>query len=124
MLGTMPEEMYLQSYRKKQNGAGWRTSSYFFIEVNLTWWIIIVVQLPVFLLTSFSCLELCFFVSGGLSSADWSVRRLGGGGSMPTTDGTAAAHSEIGVTRRSRQRKVLENRDLCRIVGSFIPKPL
>ena len=71
-------------------------------------------------------LELCCL--GGLSSADWSVRRLGGGGLMPTTDDTAAAHADIpssGVTpRRSRQRRVLENRDLCRIVGSYIPKPL
>ena len=70
-------------------------------------------------------LELCFL--GGLSSADWSVRRLSGGGSMHNTDGTATAHSDIvssGVTRRSTQSKVLENRDLCRIVGSYIPKPL
>ena len=75
----------------------------------------------------------CVFL-GGLSSADWSVCRLGGCGSMPTTDdGTATAHSAhsahsdiplSGVSRRSRQRKVLENRDLCRIVGSFIRKPL
>ena len=68
----------------------------------------------------------CVFL-GGLSSADWSVRRLGGGGSMPTTDGTAAAHSDIpslGEFLRGRQSKVLENRDLCRIVGSYIPKPL
>ena len=67
-------------------------------------------------------LELCFL--GGLSSADWSSRRLGGCGSMPTTDGTAAAHSGIpspGVTLMSRQkRKVFENRDLCRIVGLYL----
>jgi hypothetical protein len=46
---------------------------------------------------------------------------------MPTTDGTAAAHSNIpssGVVRRSRQRKVLENRDLCRIVSCYIPSYL
>ena len=46
------------------------------------------------------------------------------GGSMPATDGPAIAHSDIlssGVTRRSRQRKVLENRDLCRIVVAYIP---
>ena len=67
------------------------------------------------------------FFPGGLSSADWSVRRLGGGGSMPTTDGTAAALSNIpspGIILNGRQSKVLENRDLCRIVGSYIPKPL
>ena len=46
---------------------------------------------------------------------------------MPTTDGTATAHSNIpssGVTRRSRQRYVLENRDLCRIVSCYIPSYL
>ena len=128
MLCTMLKKMCLQSYRKKQNGAGWWTSSYFFTQVNLTWWIIVVVHLPEVLLKSFSWLELCFFFSGGLSSADWSVRRLGGGGSMmPTTDGTAAAPSTIpspDVTLNGRQNKLLENRDLCRIVGSYIPKPL
>ena len=98
---------------------GGELGSYFFIQVNLTWWIIVVVQY-LFKLKLLCCL-------GGLSSADWSVRRLGGGGLMPTTDGTAAAHADIlspGVTPRSRQRKVLENRDLCRIVGSYIPKPV
>ena len=45
MLCTMPEERCLQSYRKKQNGAGWRTSSYFFIQVNLTYLRIVIVQL-------------------------------------------------------------------------------
>ena len=46
---------------------------------------------------------------------------------MPTTDGTATAHSKMpssAVTRRSRQRKVLENRDLCRIVSCYIPSYL
>ena len=50
---------------------------------------------------------------------------------MPTTtDGTTAAlpeiipSSEVITTRRSTQRKVFENRDLCRIVGSFIPELL
>jgi hypothetical protein len=47
---------------------------------------------------------------------------------MPTTDGhTATAHLDIllsGVTLNGTQSKVLENRDLCRIVGSYIPKPL
>ena len=62
---------------------------------------------------------------GGLSAADWSVRRIGSGGSMPTTDGTiiAAAVPDIpssGNTRSSSMIKVLENRDLCRIVASFI----
>ena len=68
--------------------------------------------------------------SGGLSAADWSVRRIGGGGSMPTTDGTTAAAAAAltyipssRVTLRGRQSKVLENRDLCRIVTSYsIPK--
>ena len=41
MLCIMPEERCLQSYRKKQNGAGWRTSSYFFTQVNLIWWSIV-----------------------------------------------------------------------------------
>ena len=62
---------------------------------------------------------------GGLSSADWSVRRLGGGGSMPTTGDSLAAcipPPSTGVTRRTKQSKVLENRDLCRIVASFLPK--
>ena len=60
-------------------------------------------------------------------SADWSVRRLDGGGSMPNRDGTSTAHPTIpssGVTVNGRQSKVLENRDLCRIVGFYIPKPL
>ena len=60
--------------------------------------------------------------SGGLSVADWSVRRLGGGGSMPATDGTTAAVPDIpstGFTLSGRQSKVLENRDLCRIVTSY-----
>ena len=65
-------------------------------------------------------LKLCFI--GGLSSVDWSIRWLGGGGSMPPTEGTATAHSDI--TLSVRQSKVLENRDLCRIVGSYIPKLL
>ena len=66
--------------------------------------------------------------SGGLSVADWSVRRLGGGGSMPATDGTTAAVvpyiPSTGFTLSGRQsKKVLENRDLCRIVASYsIPK--
>jgi hypothetical protein len=42
---------------------------------------------------------------------------------MPTTDGptTASIPPSTGVTRRSKQSKVLENRDLCRIVSSFLP---
>ena len=66
--------------------------------------------------------------SGGLSVTDWSVRRLGGGGSMPATDGTTAAVvpyiPSTGFTLSGRQsKKVLENRDLCRIVTSYsIPK--
>ena len=43
MLWTMSEEMWLQSYRKRQHGAGWRTSSYIFTQVDLTWLIIVVV---------------------------------------------------------------------------------
>ena len=68
---------------------------------------------------------------GGLSAADWNARRVDGDGSMPTRDGTAAAHpyavvqhippSEI--IQRRNEIQVLENRDLCRIVFSFIPKP-
>ena len=64
---------------------------------------------------------------GGLSSADWSFRRLGGGGSMPATDDPAAAVDitpSSRVARSRRMSKVLENRDLCRIVVSYIPKPL
>ena len=72
------------------------------------------------------------FGTGDLSSADWSVRRLGGGGSLlSSTDDPATAApayapgiQSSGVTRRSRQCKVLENRDLCRIVASFIPRIL
>ena len=67
--------------------------------------------------------------SGGLSAADWSVRGLGGGGSMPTTTAAATAAVVVpdipstGVILRGRQSKVLENRDLCRIVASYsIPK--
>ena len=66
---------------------------------------------------------------GGLSSADWSVRRLGGGGggSMPAAaaDGTAVLPSPGARTLSGRpQGKVLENRDLCRIVASYIPTAL
>ena len=49
---------------------------------------------------------------------------------MSTTDGTTAAAAAVvtpssGVTLSgSRQSKVLENRDLCRIVVSYIPKQL
>ena len=67
-----------------------------------------------------------FFFPGGLSAADWNAR-----GSMPATDGpaTAAAVPDIpssGVTLMSviQKSKVLENRDLCRIVVAYIPKPL
>ena len=75
----------------------------------------------------------CVYVYvGGLSSTDWSVRRLGGGGcgSMSATiDSTFAHHqpppsSPAGVTTLlvgRQQSKVLENRDLCRIVASFLP---
>ena len=66
---------------------------------------------------------ICLF-SGGLSSADWSVRRLGGGRSMPATESTTAAVPDIpssGVTLSGSKSKVLENRDLCRIVVSYIP---
>ena len=76
---------------------------------------------------------LCLLV-GGLSAADWSVRGIGGGGSMPTTYGTTAAAAVIVVVpdfpstgftlSGGRQSKVLENRDLCRIVTSYIPKQL
>ena len=43
---------------------------------------------------------------------------------MPTTYGTTVAHPDIlssGVSLIGRQSKVLENRDLCRIVTSYIP---
>ena len=73
---------------------------------------------------------------GGLSAADWNARRVDGGGSMPTRDGTAAAAAAAahpyavvqhvppsGRIRRRNEIQVLENRDLCRIVSSFIPKP-
>ena len=64
----------------------------------------------------------------GLSAADWNIRsRVDGGGSMPLSDGTAALPNAMrippsGVKRRRKDLKVLENRDLCRIVSSFIPK--
>ena len=64
------------------------------------------------------------FMLGGLSSADWSVRRPLGDGSMPTMDSTVVYTGipSAAFTRSGRQRKVLENRDLCRIVVSFVPK--
>ena len=68
-------------------------------------------------LHSLSIIMLLLPLAGGLSAADWSVRRLGGGGSMPATDGTLSS----GVSLSGRQSKVLENRDLCRIVTSYIP---
>ena len=72
--------------------------------------------------------------TGGGSSADWSVRRNGTqqssscGGSMPPPVGsnTADPHGMLrpssGIVSGSRSlRSVLENRDLCRIVSSYIP---
>ena len=58
----------------------------------------------------------------GLSAADWNIRSSG-----PSSDGTAALPNEMrippsGVKRRRKDLKVLENRDLCRIVSSFTPK--
>ena len=62
---------------------------------------------------------------GGLSSTDWSVRGLSGGGSIAATDGTITPYiPSSGFTLIGRQSKVLENRDLCRIVTSYIPKRL
>lgn len=80
---------------------------------------------------------LIFIFLGGFSSIDWSVRlsdppTSGSGGSMPaanggesTAMGTAAAtaaptHSSGGVLSR-RQSSVLENRDLCRMISSYVP---
>jgi hypothetical protein len=73
---------------------------------------------------------------GDASSADWSVRRRGtqhpgSGGSMPPLEGYGAdPHGMVrpsGITSGSRSlrslRSVLENRDLCRIVSSYIPTP-
>ena len=80
--------------------------------------------------------------SAGFSSVDWSVRLSGphnnliapdtssGSGSMPTfTSGgesiAAAAHSHDGVGVLSRrQSRVLENRDLCRIISFYVPAPI
>ena len=79
---------------------------------------------------------LFYFIVGGLSAADWSVQRLGDDGLMPVSDGPAVAAfafaatavpdipSSGGVTLSGRQSKVLENRDLCRIVASYSLEPL
>ena len=63
----------------------------------------------------------------GLSAADWNIRRVDAAGPMPPSDDTTAPPYELrippsGVKRRRKDLKVLENRDLCRIVSSFIPK--
>lgn len=78
---------------------------------------------------------LFLLLQGGFSSADWSIRRngaqdivtttdissssSGGGGSMPAV---GVHHRSLGVmmNRHHRQGDVLDNRDLCRIVSSFI----
>ncbi len=73
---------------------------------------------------------------GDASSADWSVRRRGAqhpgsGGSMPPLERNGAdPHGMVrpsGIISGSRSlrslRSVLENRDLCRIVSSYIPTP-
>ena len=61
---------------------------------------------------------------GGLSAADWGVRKLNGDVSMPITDDAAVPlHNPASsvITPRGKPRKVFENRDLCRIVVTFIP---
>lgn len=108
-----------QSYRKRQNGGGWRTLSYFFTQVNLTCCNIVLIFSWYYCYLSYDVF--CILV-GGLSSADWSVRSLGGVCLIPTADGTAATNSSTGVILSGRQSRVLENRDLCRIVASYIPK--
>ena len=73
------------------------------------------------------CWSACHIILvGGLSSADWNARGVDGGASMPTSDGTThAVVQEFPkvVKRRRNELQVLENRDLCRILVSFIPKP-
>ena len=82
-------------------------------------------------------------IPDGFSSADWNVRlHVGaqattvsaagnsGSGSIPTADVGGGGvdtipESTVGLisTRRSRRlNRVLDNRDLCRIVSAFIPE--
>ena len=75
---------------------------------------------------------------GGYSSADWSTRLHSGGGQATLSSAeyngagsitTAAGTGDIGSmdlavggrrTTQRRQNMVLDNRDLCRIISSFI----
>ena len=71
-----------------------------------------------------SHIAFAIIVLAGLSSADWGVRNPSEDGLMPTTDDIAAQPEQLsssGLPRRSSHSKVLENRDLCRIVASFLP---
>ena len=62
---------------------------------------------------------------GGLSAADWNARRVDGDGSKPASSAAPYTVQHVppsGLKRRRNELQVLENRDLCRIVASFIPK--
>ena len=93
------------------------------MKVNVTYHFEVVVvynyKFPRVLLSFLNCAFL-----GRLSSADWNVRRRGGGGSMATAnDAAVPLHNtpSSGITLRGRLGKVLENRDLCRMVTTYIP---
>ncbi len=70
--------------------------------------------------------------SGGLASADWSVRRSDPHTVLAipipaiesTTVPTAASlpHEGLGNPLGRSKRKVVENRDLCRIISSYVPE--
>ena len=78
---------------------------------------------------SIKIIKASFFFSDGFASADWSVR--GSDGSIPpAADSSSPAvpvpvpygeYLSSPVNYRRQHRKVLENRDLCRIVSSYIP---
>ena len=70
-------------------------------------------------------------IPGGFSSADWSVRRAfsesSGVGSMTSTVDSVELSSTTSMIRvpgriaSRRESRVLDNRDLCTIIASFIP---
>ena len=70
-------------------------------------------------------------LSGGLASADWSVRRSDPHTVLaipiPAIESTSVAtaaslpHEGLGNPLGRSKRKVVENRDLCRIVSSYVP---
>ena len=66
--------------------------------------------------------EICVFL-GHLSSADWNARRRGGSMATAGIDAAVPIHKtpSSGITLRGRVGQVLENRDLCRMVATYIP---